>query len=176
MGLRRRRSRSLAALVCLSALTAGGCASLGGLAGLVRAPRFQRDDERPAELRLFGRTSTGGLGGAGVRLWARVFNPNRFGLTLSTLRGSLFLEETRSATVDLPLGLPLVAQEEQLVPIDITIDLADLPGLLNVVGRVAAGRSIGYRLDGTIGVDAGTLGTPTFGPMTLLSGDAQVRR
>jgi hypothetical protein len=166
----------LASAVCALALAFQGCASLGGLGGLVRAPRFERDDQRPAELRLFGRTSTGGLGGAGVRLWARVYNPNPFGLTLSTLRGSLFLEETRSATVDLPLGLPLVAQEEQGVPIDISIDVADLPSLLNVVGRAVTGQTVGYRLDGTIGVDAGALGTPTFGPMTLLRGDAQVRR
>jgi hypothetical protein len=176
MGLPESRARSRAALACLIALAAAGCASLGGLAGLVRAPRFQRDDQRPAELRLFGRTSTGGLGGAGVRLWARVYNPNPFGLTLSTLRGSLFLEGTRSATVDLPLGLPLVAQEEQAVPIDISIDVADLPGLVNVVGRAVTGQTVGYRLDGTIGVDAGALGTPTFGPMTLVRGDAQVRR
>jgi hypothetical protein len=45
-----------------------------------------------------------------------------------------------------------------------------------VVGRAVTGQTVGYRLDGTIGVDAGALGTPTFGPMTLLRGDAQVRR
>jgi hypothetical protein len=28
-----------------------------------------------------------------------------------------------------------------------------------------------YRLDGTIGVDAGRLGQPVFGPMTLIRGD-----
>jgi hypothetical protein len=170
------RTRRRAAFVCFWALVAGGCASLGGLAGLVRAPRFQRDDQRPAELRLFGRTSTGGLGSAGVRLWARVYNPNPFGLTLSTLRGSLFLEGTRSANVDLPLGLPLVAQEEQVVPIDVSIDFSEIPGLIGVIGRAASGSAVAYRLDGTIGVDAGALGTPTFGPMTLLHGDARVSR
>jgi hypothetical protein len=172
----RRRASQFAVVAGVLALACEGCASLGGLSGLVRAPRFQRDDQRPAEVRLFGRSSTGGLGGAGVRLWARVFNPNPFGLTLSTLRGSLFLEETHAATVDLPLGLALIAQQEQLVPIDISIDFSDLPGLVGVVGRAAGGQSLAYRLDGTIGVDAGALGAPTFGPMTLLRGDAQVRR
>ena len=33
-----------------------------------------------------------------------------------------------------------------------------------------------YRLDGRIGVDAGPLGRPTFGPMTILEGDVSVRR
>ena len=165
-----------AVLLGLLSLPAAGCASLGGLAGLVRAPRFERDDTQPAELRLFSRGSAGPFGGVGVRLWARVFNPNPFGLTLSTLRGSLFLEDTRSATVDLPLGLPLVAQQEQVIPLDISVDLADLPGLANVVARAVGGRPLAYRLEGTIGVDAGALGTPTFGPMTLLRGDAQVRR
>src|SRR2546427_9319186 len=32
-----------------------------------------------------------------------------------------------------------------------------------IVRRAAAGRSLTYRLDGTVGVDAGRLGRPTFG-------------
>jgi len=30
---------------------------------------------------------------------------------------------------------------------------------------------VAYRLEGTIGVDAGQLGQPVFGPLTLLRGD-----
>lgn len=111
------------------------------------------------------------VGGAGVRLWARVTNPNSFGFTLGTLRGTLFLEESRSADVDFPLGLPLRAGEETIVPIDLSISFSDLPGLANVIRRAAGRDPIAYRLDGTIGVDAGRFGQPTFGPMTLLTGD-----
>ena len=32
-----------------------------------------------------------------------------------------------------------------------------------------------YRLEGTIGVDAGRLGQPVFGPMTLIRGETSAR-
>lgn len=50
---------------------------------------------------------------------------------------------------------------------------SDLPRLADVVRRAAAGRPVEYQLDGTIGVDAGSLGQPTFGPMTLMRGELQ---
>ena len=111
------------------------------------------------------------VGGAGVRLWAKVTNPNAFGLTLGTLRGTLFLEESRSATADFPLGLLLAAGAETVVPIDLSVSFSDLPGLANVIRRAGGREPIAYRLDGRIGVDAGRLGQPTFGPMTLLTGN-----
>jgi hypothetical protein len=43
--------------------------------------------------------------------------------------------------------------------------------LSDVVRRAARRESVEYRLDGTIGVDAGRLGQPVFGPMTLVRGD-----
>jgi hypothetical protein len=135
---------------------------------LVQPPRFERDPERRAELRLTGR-------GAGVRLWARVANPNAFGLRLSQLTGQLFLGGARAANVDLPLGLPLRANEDTVIPIDLEVDFADVPELVGVLGRVVSRRPIAYRLDGTIGVDAGRLGQPRFGPSTLLSGDVEPR-
>jgi hypothetical protein len=46
-------------------------------------------------------------------------------------------------------------------------------GLSEVVRRAARREPVEYRLDGTIGVDAGTLGQPVFGPMTLVRGDLQ---
>ena len=45
-----------------------------------------------------------------------------------------------------------------------------------VARQVAAGNPIGYQLDGTAGIDAGRLGTPTFGPMLLIRGDLRVIR
>ena len=116
-----------------------------------------------------------GLNGAAVRLWTRVTNPNPFGLTLGTLKGTLFLDESRAADADFPLGLPLGAGAQSEVPIDIAISFSDLPGLSGVARRILARQPVGYRLDGTIGVEAGRLGQPVFGPMTLLRGETAVR-
>ncbi|HEY2946698.1 MAG TPA: LEA type 2 family protein [Vicinamibacteria bacterium] len=180
------RTVSRGALAWLAVVLAGagaaGCATLGGLAALVQPPRFTTVPDRPAELRLLGSGSGLPLGGAGVRLWARVENPNPFGLTLSTLTGSLLLESARSgdwpraATLDLPLGLPLAARQQTEIPIDLTVSFSDLPDLADVVRRAIGGSTVPYRLDGTIGVDAGSLGRPTFGPLTLLTGEMRVRR
>ena len=150
--------------MAVAGATMTACASLGGLSALVQPPRFDTVPDRPAELRLLRSGAALPLGGAGVRLWARVENPNPFGLTLSTLTGSLHLEGrssgdwTRAATVDLPLGL------------------SDLPELADVARRALTGSAIPYRLEGTVGVEAGSLGRPTFGPLTLLTGEMRVRR
>src|SRR5688572_32124364 len=153
-----------------------GCASLGGLGGLVQAPRFSAVEGRDAEIVLRGPSRDFPLGGAAVRLHARVLNPNPFGLTLSTLTGDLFLDDTRAAAVDFPLGLALLANDETEIPIDLAIGFADVPLLAQVIGRAVSGSQLDYRLDGRIGVDAGALGRPTFGPMTILEGDVRVRR
>ena len=155
----------------LLVLGAGGCAALEGLRGLVQAPRFEQEPGRQAEIRLLGPSSSLPAGGAGVRIWTRVSNPNPFGLTLGTLRGTLHLEDSRAADVDFPLGLPLRAQQESTVPIDLSISFSDIPGLANVVRRAISREPLAYHLEGTIGVDAGQLGQPTFGPMTVLRGE-----
>jgi late embryogenesis abundant protein len=166
----------------VAGVAAAGCATLGGLAALVQPPRFTTVPDRPAELRLLGSGSGLPLGGAGVRLWARVENPNPFGLTLSTLTGSLLLESARSgdwpraATLDLPLGLPLGARQQTEIPIDLTVSFSDLPELADIARRAIGGSTVPYRLDGSIGVDAGSLGRPTFGPLTLLTGEMRIRR
>jgi hypothetical protein len=147
-----------------------GCAGLEHLRGLVQAPRFEQVPGRPAEVRLLGPTASQPLGGAGVRLWARVTNPNPFGLRLGTLRGTLHIEESRAADVDFPLGLPLRAAEEAEIPIDLSVSFSDLPGLADVIRRAINRQPLAYELEGTVGVDAGQLGQPTFGPMTLLRG------
>jgi len=152
-------------------LVSTGCATLEGLRGLVQAPRFEEAPGQPAEIRLLGPSVSQPLGGAGVRIYTRVTNPNSFGLTLGTLRGTLHLENTRAADVDFPLGLALLAGEESVVPIDLSISFSDLPGLADVIRQTIAREPLAYRLEGTIGVDAGRLGHPTFGPMTLLSGE-----
>ncbi len=147
-----------------------GCATLGQFAALVQPPRFEEVDDRPAELRLAPPSAGRLLGGADIRLWTSVTNPNAFGFTLSSLRGTLFLEDAQAATADFPLGLPLAAGASTVIPIDLSIDFADLPGLATVVRRAAARQPIGYRLEGTVGIDAGRLGTPVFGPMQIVRG------
>ena len=120
---------------------------------------------------MLGPSAGSPIGAAGVRLWAKVTNPNAFSLTLGTLRGTLFLEDSRAADVDFPLGLPLSAGGDSTVPIDLTVSLANIPGLADTIRRAINRQPLAYRLEGTIGVDAGRLGQPTFGPMTLLRGD-----
>jgi len=148
-----------------------GCAELGRLSALVQPPRFEQATDHRAEIRMTGAGSGLPIGGAGVRLWAKVTNPNPFGLTLGTLKGTLFLEDNRAADVDFPLGLPLAAGAETTVPIDLSVSFANLPGLADSVRRAVNRQPLPYRLEGTIGVDAGQLGQPVFGPLTLLRGD-----
>jgi LEA14-like dessication related protein len=148
-------------------MTVAACAELNQLGGLVQPPRFEQVADQPAEIRLAGSS------GVAVRLWTRVTNPNPFGFTLGTLKGTLFLEDTRAADADFPLGLPLGAGGERVIPIDISVRFSDLPGLSRVSGRLLSRQPVGYRLDGTIGVEAGRLGQPVFGPMTLLQGETR---
>lgn len=150
-----------------------GCASLGQV---IQPPSFRVADDRPEELRLLGPAPGRPLGGAAIRLYARVSNPNPLGITLSSLRGGLLLEGQQAAQVDFPLGVPLQPGQETLVPLEISVSFADLPGLANTLSRAVTGGPIRYRLDGTVGVDAGLLGQPSFGPMTLLQGDVRVTR
>jgi hypothetical protein len=162
---------ALAAVILVG--TGPACATLGQLgqlAQLVQPPLFERIPDRPAEIRLLSPAIDHPLGGAGIRLWTKVGNPNAFGFTLSTLRGTLFLDDARTTTVDLPLGLALAPRGETVLPIDLALSFAELPGLRDVVLRALRHEPIAYRLDGTVGVDAGRFGTPEFGPMTLLRG------
>jgi len=167
------RCRIAATAVALGASV--GCASLGALVG-VRPPRFESARERPAELRLVGPSMARPFGGASLRLWARVENPNPFSLTLSTVYGRLILEDIEAGDVDLPLGLPLISGEAQVIPLNISVGFENVPRLAGILADAGLGSPLGYRLEGTIGVDAGRLGQPTFGPLTLLEGDVRVRR
>lgn len=155
----------------LLTLSVTSCAALENLRAFVQAPKFEEAPGQRAEIRLHGPTSSDPLGGAAIRLWTQVSNPNAFGFTLGTLRGTLNIEDSRAANVDFPLGLPLRAGEQTVVPIDLSISFSDLPGLANVLRRAATRQPLAYHLEGTIGVDAGQLGQPVFGPMTLLRGE-----
>lgn len=169
--------RVWAPVLCVVLLTAGSaaCATLGQLRGLVQAPQFSEADDHRAEIRLLSPSPSSPLGGAAIRLWTRVRNPNAFGLTLSTLRGSLFLEGSRAAEADFPLGLPLTARGDDVIPLDLRVSFSDIPGLANAIRRAVTGDPLQYRLNGTVGVDARQFGTPTFGPMDLLTGEIRTR-
>jgi hypothetical protein len=160
----------------LAAVLAAGCATLGPLAQIVQPPRFEQAGNQPAEVRLIAPSPSMPTGGAGVRLWLEITNPNPFGFTLSTLQATLSLDGSHAATGDFPLGLPLQAGQQSVVPLDLSISFADVPGLAGAVRRIATGIPIDYRLDGRVGVDAGRLGTPTFGPMLLTRGELRVIR
>lgn len=162
-------------LICcaLGLCAFAACAELNKIASLVQAPRFEQDPGHQAEIRVMGPGSGLPLGGAGVRLWAKVSNPNAFSLTLGTLKGTLYLQDSQAADVDFPMGLPLAAGGDTTVPIDLSVSFSNLPGLADSIRRAISRQPIPYRLDGTIGVDAGRLGQPVFGPMTLLRGDVR---
>jgi hypothetical protein len=161
--------RSRLSFLALAVLILQGCVAMNSLGTLIQPPRFEQIPGRPAEIRLQGVT------GAGIRLWTRVTNPNPFGLRLGTLKGTLYLEDSRAADADFPLGLSLAAGGDSELPIDISISFADLPGLSGIARRILGRQPVPYRLEGTVGVDAGRLGQPVFGPMTVLRGETSVR-
>jgi hypothetical protein len=169
MKLRPRAAAALA-IVC----TVAGCAAANTLLrDVLQAPVFEAAPGRQAELRLIGPSAQRPLGGATIRLFAHVRNPNPLGLTLSQLAGSLFLEGTQAAQVSFPLGVPLQAQGDAVVPLDISLSFSDVPNLAGVAQRALTGAPLAYRLDGSVTVDAGALGRPSFGPMNLLAGSVR---
>ncbi|MQA89299.1 MAG: Water stress and hypersensitive response domain-containing protein [Gemmatimonas sp.] len=166
----RDRTVRFGALIALTfvSLSVAGCAALGGLG--IQAPTFNVVPDQPSELRLMGPSIQNPLGGASVRLFARVENPNPVGITLTSVAGTLRLEGQEAADVDFPVGVPLQAGGSTVVPLDLTIGFANLAELADVIRRAVGRGEVGFSLRGTATVDAGVLGQPTFGPMTLLEG------
>lgn len=158
-------------VVAVLAACLAACATLGAVVPL----RFSDPPDRSSELRLLAPSAGRPLGGAALRLWARVENPNGFGLTLTDLEGDLFVSDAEAIAVDFPLGLPMTAYQDTVIPLDVSIGFDDLPGLAGVARDAITGRPLPYRIDGRFGVAAGALGTVRFGPLTLLTGDLRVR-
>jgi hypothetical protein len=167
----RGRLTALPAIGLLSAV--GACAALQAM---IQPPIFEVVGDRTSEFRLMGPSPDRPLGGAQVRIWTRVQNPNTVGFTVTRLTGSLLLEGDRAAAVDLPLGLPLPAAGDTVVPLDVTLSFADVPGLANQIVGAVTGQRLDYAVEGIVGVDAGALGQPSFGPSTWLRGQVQVVR
>lgn len=161
------------AIALLIPLSLAGCSHLG-LAG-IQPPRFQAADSQPGQIQLMGPSSRHPLGGVQLRLFAHVTNPNPLALTLTRIAGTLALEGTRAATVNLPLGLPLPAAGDTIIPLDIEVGFSDLPSLAQIIPNAMTRGTVDYDLEGTFAVDAGLLGQPSFGPMTLMRGVVQTR-
>lgn len=149
------------------------CATLGQM---VRAPIFELAQSQNSSIRLLGPSIGRPLGGAEIEVWARVENPNPVGFTLSRLAGTVLLGNDRAADIDLPLGLPLEAAADTVIPLHLTLSFADVPDLADRIQDAFRRGSIDYALHGTVAVDAGALGQPTFGPQTWLEGNVDVRR
>jgi LEA14-like dessication related protein len=159
----------------LIALGLSGCATLEGLRALIQPPRFEQSSGRQSEIRLLPIQAGRAAGGATVRIWTDVTNPNPVGFTLSTVQATLLLDDVEAANADFPIGLPLEARQTETIPFDVTVSFASVPRLANAIRQAASGGVLRYRLEGTVGVDAGRLGQPTFGPLTLLTGDLRAR-
>jgi hypothetical protein len=168
--------RALAGVAVVLAVVVAGCRSREGARGLVQPPLFQQAPGQPAEILFSPVTAAMPAGGATIRIWTRVTNPNRFGFTLNTLRTTLLLEGARAATGEFPLGLALEAEQSTIVPIELTLNFADAPALTPIARSALTSDGVEYRLDGMVGVDAGQLGQPTFGPLPLLRGELRARR
>lgn len=162
------------ALVSAVLITLAGCAALGGLG--ILPPTFQLATDRPSELHLLGPSVQRPLGGASLRLNALIENPNPVGVTLLNLVGTLELEGREAADVDFPLGVPLEPGAATVVPLDISLSFSNLPLLAEAIGGAVSEGRVDYALRGRVTVDAGLLGQPTFGPMTVLSGSVAARR
>jgi hypothetical protein len=168
----RRRRVALTLVVTLALVS---CASLG-LENVIQPPRFAEVDGRSAQLRLLLPSAERPAGGAAVRLWTRVTNPNAISLTLTQLTGDLFIGEAGAVQVDFPVGLPLLAEQDSIVPLDVSLGFDDLPQLGEAALAALRSGTMDYRLEALIGVDAGMLGQPTFGPNIILQGTLRVIR
>jgi hypothetical protein len=168
---RSRRARGVAILLTLAA---AGCASVASLLG-ISEPRFAVASGRASTLRLGGPSIQHPRGSATVRVWTQVSNPNSFGLTLTTLDGTLAFEGEDLVDVALPIGLPMVALADTVIPLDLTFGFESFSALGNVAMSLFTRDQLSYELKGTLGVSAGPLGEPTFGPRTWLRGEVDVQ-
>lgn len=160
-------------LLAGTTLLLAGCATLQQV---IQPPVFEMADGRTSEIRLLSPSMGRPLGGAQVRVWARVSNPNAVGFTLTRLAGNVLLDDEPAAAVDLPLGLPLQASGDTVIPLDVSISFADIPELADEIAGALTGQTLQYALRGTLAVDAGPFGQPSFGPSTWLRGDVRVVR
>ena len=51
---------------------------------------------------------------------------------------------------DFPLGLPLTANQTSVIPLDLFISFADVPGLAGAIRQAAAGQPVASEMNGTV--------------------------
>ena len=81
-----------------------------------------------------------------------------------------------AALVQPPRFTTVPDRPAERIPLDLTVSFSDLPELADIARRAISGSTVPYRLEGTVGVDAGSLGRPAFGLLTLLTGEMRIRR
>lgn len=150
-----------------------GCATLG-LHEL--QPLRIAGADRASTIRLIAPGGDQPSGAAAVRLWAVVENPNPFGVALSDVEGRLHLEDRPGPRASFPLGLPLEAGQDTVIPLDLTLSLEDLPEIADAVRSAVLRGALDYRLEGSFTVEGGRFGRARFGPQDLLMGELQVTR
>ncbi len=151
-------------LLGLSVLTLTGCVQ-----NVIRSPQFEMREAGLLKL------NPPGLNGvapeAVIRVTLDARNPNPFELNLEELRFDLFLDGAKLAA---GIGSKLQLKAGG-VPSSFFVDV-EIPistNTLQSLGKIVAGSSVQYRLDGSFKVDAGPLGKPGFGPYTLAQGRYQ---
>ena len=156
-------------LVAPVAVIVAACATLG--LPDVQPLTFAEAPDRRSTVSLLAPSFTRPEGGLAIRLWMETDNPNPFGVTLSEVSGTLWLEDEEGPEADFPLGLPLEAGQDTVVPLDLTLGFGEVPTLADAIRRAVERGALAYRLEGSFSVRAGRVGPVRFGPETLLDGE-----
>jgi hypothetical protein len=135
--------------------------------GEVRPPRFKLTDDHPSAIHF--RMPLKPSGGADIRLWIKVLNPNPFAITLEKLETRLILAGYRAAYGNVLMDLSIDAGQSSVVSLNLSFSSADL-----MLNPAVVGPTVNYRLNGVVWIDAGKFGRPMFGPIAILSGELPV--
>ncbi len=170
----RRIARGAGVLAIASlSLFPAGCATLG-LHDL--QPLRIGAADRASTVRLIAPSGDYPSGAAAIRIWAEVENPNPFGVALSELEGRLHVEDRPGPRATFPLGLPLEAGQDTVIPLDLTLAFEDVPDMADAVRSAILRGAVDYRMEGSFTVEAGRFGRARFGPHDLLMGELRVTR
>lgn len=161
-----KRPHALAAAL-LSALALAACAPRQQV---LQVPSYRVERVWLESLELPG---PGRAPQARIGLSLQIDNPNPVPIRLSEARGQFYLSGVPAGQVSLPnLNLPAAGRAQQQALLTLPITLSNVAEFT----RLGRGEEVPYRLDGSFTVDAGVLGRPTFGPLTLFQGVARVNR
>lgn len=164
-----RRRLLVLGLIGLSAILAA-CVPT---ANVLSVPTFTLDAARSGFVRI---DPPGvGEGAALFRLSLEVRNPNAIGVKLAGLDGSLFVRNTRAATVTFRGGIDVPAGGTAPLVLDVKVPLVAAPALLDTIASYVGGAATPYRLDAAVTIDV--FGAPQrFPDFTLVSGELAAPR